>query len=65
MGEEEVHFGDLQDLRPSLADRDTKWNAFQSDPDWIAARTKSEEDGPIVGNITSQLLVPTGFSSVK
>ena len=49
----------------SLADRDTKWNAFQSDPDWIAARMKSEEDGPIVGNIASQLLVPTAFSSVK
>ena len=49
----------------SLADREKKWAAFQSDPDWIAARIKSEEDGPIVGNIASQLLVPTAFSSVK
>ena len=49
----------------SLAERDKKWNAFQSDPDWIAARAKSEEDGPIVGNIVNQLLVPTSFSSVK
>src|SRR3979411_2307115 len=30
-------------------------NAFQSAPDWIAARAKSEEDGPIVGNIVNQL----------
>ena len=49
----------------SLADREKKWAAFQSDPDWISARAKTEEDGPIVGNIVSQLLVPTAFSSVK
>jgi hypothetical protein len=49
----------------SLADRDKKWAAFQSDPDWISARAKSEESGQIVQNIESQLLVPTAFSSVK
>ena len=37
----------------------------QSDPDWIAGRAKSEEDGQIIDNIVSQLLVPTAFSSVK
>jgi heme-degrading monooxygenase HmoA len=49
----------------SLADREKKWAAFQSDPEWIAARAKTEEDGQIVGNIVNQLLVPTAFSSVK
>jgi hypothetical protein len=49
----------------SLAERETKWTAFQSDPDWIAARAKTEEDGQIVSNIVSQLLVPTAFSAVK
>ena len=49
----------------SLAEREKKWNAFQSDPDWISARAKTEEDGQIVGNIVNQLLVPTKFSSVK
>jgi hypothetical protein len=49
----------------SLADREKKWAAFQSDPDWIAARAQTEADGQIVGNIVSQLLVPTAFSSVK
>jgi hypothetical protein len=49
----------------SLAEREKKWAAFQSDPDWIAARAQTEADGQIVGNIVSQLLVPTGFSSVK
>ena len=49
----------------SLADREKKWTAFASDQDWITARAKSEEDGQIVANIVSQLLVPTPFSSVK
>jgi hypothetical protein len=49
----------------SLAEREKKWNAFQSDPDWISARASSEADGQIIGNIVSQLLVPTAFSSVK
>src|ERR1044072_5076367 len=49
----------------SLADRERKWAAFQTDQEWITARAKTEEDGQIVGNIVSQLLVPTAFSSVK
>ena len=49
----------------SLADREKKWAGFQSDPDWISARAKTEEDGQIVDNIVSQLLVPTAFSTVK
>ena len=49
----------------SMADREQRWNAFQSDPDWIAARAESERDGAIVANITSSFLQPTGFSSVK
>ena len=49
----------------SLADREKKWTAFQSDQEWIGGRAKSEADGQIIGNIVSQLLVPTAFSSVK
>jgi NIPSNAP len=49
----------------SLADREKKWGAFATDPEWLAARAKTEEDGQIVGNIVNQLLVPTAFSSVK
>jgi hypothetical protein len=49
----------------SLADREKKWTAFQSDQEWITARAKTEEDGQIVSNIVSQLLVPTPFSAVK
>lgn len=49
----------------SLAERETKWTAFMTNPEWTAARAKSEEDGQIVANITSQFLVPTAFSALK
>jgi hypothetical protein len=49
----------------SLADREKKWAAFQSDKEWIEARAKTEADGQIVGNIVNQLLVPTSFSALK
>src|SRR3954451_491942 len=49
----------------SMGERETKWNAFQSDQEWIAARAKSEEDGPIIANIANQLLQPTAFSAMK
>ncbi len=49
----------------SLAEREAKWAAFSNDPDWIAARAKSEEDGPIVASLANQILLPTSFSSVK
>jgi NIPSNAP len=49
----------------SLAEREKKWGAFTTDPDWIAARNDSEKDGPIVANIVSSILQPTSFSSVR
>jgi hypothetical protein len=49
----------------SLAEREKKWTAFQADPDWLDARSKSEADGQILANIVSQILTPTAFSSVK
>jgi len=49
----------------SLAEREKKWTAFMTDPEWIAARAKTEEDGQIVGNIVNQLLALTAFSAVK
>jgi len=49
----------------SLADRETKWNAFQADPEWHSKRAETEKDGPIVANVLVQMLAPTAFSSVK
>ena len=49
----------------SMAEREKKWTAFQTDPDWLAARTASEADGQILTNVASSFLTPTAFSSVK
>jgi hypothetical protein len=49
----------------SLAERETKWNAFASDPEWLAKRAETEKDGAIVSTISNEFLVPTSFSSVK
>lgn len=49
----------------SLAERETKWGAFQSDPEWMARRAESEADGPIIASISNLILQPTSFSAVK
>ena len=49
----------------SLAERETKWAAFQSDPEWIEKRAQTEANGAIVANIVNAFLAPTAFSSVK
>jgi hypothetical protein len=49
----------------SMGERETKWNAFQADPEWHRARDDSEKDGPIVANVANSFLQPTRFSSVK
>src|SRR6476619_4041365 len=45
----------------SLADRETKWTAFQNDPAWHNVRDDSERDGPIVACISNQIFTPTPF----
>lgn len=49
----------------SLAEREKKWGAFMVDPEWIAARAKTEANGAIVAKVTNAILAPTSFSSVK
>jgi hypothetical protein len=49
----------------SLAERETKWTAFQADPEWHAARAESEKSGPINARVSCSFLTPTDFSSVK
>ena len=49
----------------SMAEREERWSAFLADPEWIAISTETEKDGPLVQNISNELLAPTAFSSVK
>lgn len=46
-----------------VADMETKWAAFQADPDWAAARSASEADGPIVAKLSRRVLNPAPFKS--
>ena len=49
----------------SLAEREQKWDAFASDPEWLEKRAGTEADGQIVASVNIQILMPTAFSSVK
>jgi len=49
----------------SLAEREQKWTAFATDPEWLQKRADSERDGQIVQTLSNQLLAPTAFSAVK
>ncbi len=49
----------------SLAHREKAWNAFVSDPDWLAARAKTEADGPIVAKVTNTIMRPTSYSPLQ
>jgi hypothetical protein len=48
----------------SLAEREAKWLAFQTDPEWITKRAETEQNGQIVANVTNQILLPTRFSAI-
>ena len=48
----------------SLAEREKKWTAFMTDPEWLAKRAETEKDGAIVLTYSNQLLQPTTFSAV-
>jgi hypothetical protein len=49
----------------SMADRETKWGKFVTDPEWIQVRQASESSGPIVARMDSSFLAPTSFSPLR
>jgi hypothetical protein len=49
----------------SMAEREQKWGAFMADPEWIAKRTETERNGPIVERIENMFLAPTAYSKVR
>lgn len=49
----------------SMADRETKWGQFVTDPEWIQVRQASESSGPIVARMDNSFLAPTSFSPLK
>jgi hypothetical protein len=50
---------------PSKEAAEASWKAFRADPDWIKAKTESEQDGPLVEKVDSLYLNPTDYSALK
>jgi hypothetical protein len=50
---------------PDRAAREQAWKAFQADPEWQAARKKSEENGRLVEKVDSVILMATDYSPLK
>ena len=48
-----------------LAERERKWAIFSADPEWLAARAESENQGPLVASVHNELWVPTDFSPLR
>jgi hypothetical protein len=48
-----------------LGERQRRWDAFQSDPDWIAAKGASERDGPLLVRVESIIMKPTEYSALQ
>jgi hypothetical protein len=48
-----------------LGARQQRWEAFQADPDWQAARADSERDGPLLARVESYLMKPTEYSPMQ
>ena len=49
----------------SMADREKKWGAFSTDPEWLEKRAETEKNGPLVQRVENLLLSPTAYSKVK
>ena len=48
-----------------LAEREAKWAAFASDPEWLAARAETEKNGPLITHFSNQILAPTAYSKIR
>ncbi len=48
-----------------MGERETKWAAFSTDPEWVQKRGETEKNGTLVQYFSNQFLKPTSFSSVK
>lgn len=48
-----------------LAERERIWNAFQTDPEWIAKRAETEKNGPLITHLSNSILTPTSYSKLK
>jgi hypothetical protein len=50
---------------PSREAREKAWNAFNNDPEWKAAKAKSEEHGGLVAKVDQVFMTPTDYSPIR
>jgi hypothetical protein len=50
---------------PSEEAADKSWADFRNDPDWKAAKAKSEQNGSLVAKVESVFMNPTDYSPLK
>ena len=48
-----------------LAEREAKWAAFASDPEWLTARAETEKNGPLITHFSNQILSPTSYAKIR
>lgn len=48
-----------------MTDREARWKAFASDPDWHTGRDASEAGGPLIRRIVNEFWNPTDYSLLK
>ncbi len=49
----------------SLKERQEKWDAFISDPEWLKVLEETHKNGPIVLKITNTIMQPTSYSPMQ
>lgn len=49
----------------NLDERQKKWDAFQSDPEWLKVKAETEKDGHLYSHITNMIMKPTAYSALK
>lgn len=49
----------------SMAERETKWERFSTDPEWLEKRAETERNGALISGFENAFLLPTSFSSVR
>lgn len=47
------------------AARDKGWKDLGADPGWIAGKAKSEENGPLVAKVATEIWSPTSYSPLQ
>ncbi len=48
-----------------LADRQQRWDAFSTDPEWLKVKAETEQAGPLTERVQNMILKPTDYSPLQ